>query len=145
MSATCHEPGWHTIFQEASPTFKMRFMYMANYTDEAKFDEFRKTLTWEGRAEKIRMPYLCAAGEFDELSPLENTERLLKAMPGSEAVRGLSGVAARDRRRCLDQSRAVPAGDGGRLDRGALSRRVVPERALVRRGNRTGHQDAVVG
>jgi dipeptidyl aminopeptidase/acylaminoacyl peptidase len=82
VSATCHEPGWHTIFQEASPTFKMRFMYMANYTDEAKFDEFRKSLTWEGRADKIRMPYFCAAGEFDELSPLENTERMLKAIPG---------------------------------------------------------------
>src|SRR5262249_56524117 len=63
-------------------TFKMRFMYMANFTDEAQFDEFRKTLTWEGRAEKIRIPYLCAAGEFDELSPLENTERLLKALQG---------------------------------------------------------------
>ena len=82
VSASCHEPGWHTIFQEASPTFKMRFMYMANFTDEQKFDEFRKTLTWEGRAEKIRMPYLCAAGEHDELSPLENTERLLKAVQG---------------------------------------------------------------
>jgi dipeptidyl aminopeptidase/acylaminoacyl peptidase len=82
VSATCHEPGWHTIFQEASPTFKMRFMYMASFTDEAKFDEFRKTLTWEGRAENIRMPYLCAAGEHDELSPLENTERLLKAIKG---------------------------------------------------------------
>jgi pimeloyl-ACP methyl ester carboxylesterase len=82
VSATCHEPGWHTIFEEASPTFKMRFMYMANYTDEAKFDAFRKTLTWEGRADKIRMPYFCAAGEFDELSPLTNTERLLKAVQG---------------------------------------------------------------
>ncbi|MFL6975360.1 MAG: alpha/beta hydrolase family protein [Xanthobacteraceae bacterium] len=101
VSATCHEPGWHTIFQEASPTFKMRFMYMANYTDEAKFDEFRTTLTWEGRAEKIRMPYLCAAGEFDELSPLENTERLLKALQGpkrfvvyQESRHATAGVAS---------------------------------------------------
>jgi len=101
VSATCHEPGWHTIFQEASPTFKMRFMYMANYTDEAKFDEFRKTLTWEGRAEKIRMPYLCVAGEFDELSPLHNTERLLKAVQGpkrfvvyQEARHATAGVAS---------------------------------------------------
>jgi dienelactone hydrolase len=101
VSATCHEPGWHTIFQEASPTFKMRFMYMANYTDEAKFDDFRTTLTWEGRAEKIRMPYLCAAGEFDELSPLENTERLLKALQGpkrfvvyQESRHATAGVAS---------------------------------------------------
>jgi len=86
VAATCHEPGWHTIFQEASPTFKMRFMYMSNYTDEAAFDEFRKSLTWEGRADKIRMPYLCIAGEFDELSPLANTERLFQALQGPKRL-----------------------------------------------------------
>jgi len=36
----------------------------------------------KGRAESIRMPYLCAAGEHDELSPLTNTERLLQAIKG---------------------------------------------------------------
>src|SRR5262249_34551714 len=50
--STCLEPGCHTIFEEASPTFKKRFMWMSNYTDEAKFDEFAKTLTWEGHVEK---------------------------------------------------------------------------------------------
>ena len=82
VSATCLEPGCHTIFEEASPTFKMRFMFMSNYTDEAKFDEFRKTLTWEGHAEKIKVPFLCIAGEADELSPMEHTERMFKAMTG---------------------------------------------------------------
>jgi len=80
VSAVCHEPGFHTIFEEASPTFKMRFMFMSGFTDEAKFDEFRKTMTWEGHAEKIRIPYLCIAGEADELSPLEHTERLFKTL-----------------------------------------------------------------
>ena len=56
--SVCHEPGCHTIFQEASPTFKKRFMYMSGITDEAEFDRFRKTITWEGHAEKIRAPYL---------------------------------------------------------------------------------------
>lgn len=37
----CHEPGFHSTFEEASPTFKMRIMYMSGYTDEAAFDEFR--------------------------------------------------------------------------------------------------------
>lgn len=82
VSAVCHEPGFHTIFEEASPTFKQRFMYMANIHDEAEFDAFRQTMTWAGHAGKIRMPYLCLAGEADELSPLEHTERLLAAMPG---------------------------------------------------------------
>jgi alpha-beta hydrolase superfamily lysophospholipase len=82
VSATCFEPGFYTIFQEASPTFKMRFMFMANIPNEATFDEFRKTLTWEGYADKISMPYLCLAGQSDELSPIDNTERLFKTLPG---------------------------------------------------------------
>jgi dienelactone hydrolase len=80
VSATCLEPGCHTIFQEASPTFKKRFMYMSGMTDEAAFDQFRQSLTWEGFAEKIKAPYLCIAGEADELCPLEQTERMFKAM-----------------------------------------------------------------
>ena len=80
ITATCLEPGCHTIFEEASPTFKQRFMYMSGYTDEAAFDEFRKTLTWEDHADKIRVPYLCVAGESDELSPLAHTERLLTTL-----------------------------------------------------------------
>jgi dienelactone hydrolase len=82
VTAVCHEPGFHTIFEEASPTFKMRFMYMSNITDEVEFDEFRRSMTWEGHAEKIRAPYLCVAGEHEELSPLEHTERLMKALGG---------------------------------------------------------------
>ncbi|HEU5274933.1 MAG TPA: CocE/NonD family hydrolase [Xanthobacteraceae bacterium] len=80
--ATCLEPGCHTIFEEASPTFKKRFMWMSNYTDEAKFDDFVKTLTWEGHVDKIRNPYLVVAGEADELSPLEHTERMIRTMTG---------------------------------------------------------------
>ena len=82
VSATCLEPGCHTIFEEASPTFKKRFMWMSNFTDEAKFDEFVKTLTWEGHAEKLSKPYLVVAGEADELSPLEYTERMINTMTG---------------------------------------------------------------
>ena len=80
VTATCLEPGCHTIFEEASPTFKQRFMYMAGYHDEAAFDAFCKTLTWEGHAGNIHVPYLCVAGEADELSPLAHTERLLQLL-----------------------------------------------------------------
>jgi dienelactone hydrolase len=77
VSATCLEPGCHTIFEEASPTFKSRFMYMSNIVNEAEFDEFCKTLTWEGHVDKLSMPYLCVAGEHEELCPIEHVERLL--------------------------------------------------------------------
>ncbi len=99
VSGTCLEPGGHSIFEEASPTFKRRFMYMAGYTDEAAFDAFAKTLTWEGQAEKIKMPYLCCTGEFDPLSPLVHTERLFAALPGPKTLvvyqnagHGINGV-----------------------------------------------------
>jgi dienelactone hydrolase len=82
VASTCLEPGCHTIFEEASPTFKKRFMWMSNFTDEAKFDAFAKTLTWEGHVDKIRTPYLVVAGEADELSPLEFTERMIRTMTG---------------------------------------------------------------
>jgi dienelactone hydrolase len=82
VGSTCLEPGCHTIFEEASPTFKKRFMWMSNFADEDKFDAFVKTLTWEGHAEKIRKPYLVVAGEADELSPLEYTERMIASMTG---------------------------------------------------------------
>ena len=85
-TSVCHEPGFHSIFEEASPTFKMRFMYMSGYTDEAAFDEFRKTLTWEGHAQRIRAPYLCLAGEWDELSPLKHTEALMRALRGKKRL-----------------------------------------------------------
>jgi dienelactone hydrolase len=86
VMSVCHEPGGETIFQEASPTFKKRFMYMSGITDEAAFDEFRKKITWEGHAEKIRVPYLCVAGEAEELSPLEHSERLMKVLKGPKQM-----------------------------------------------------------
>jgi cephalosporin-C deacetylase-like acetyl esterase len=76
------EPGCHTIFEQASPTFKQRFMYMAQISNEDRFDEFRRTLSWKGHAEKIRMPYLCVGGESDELCPIENVYTMFHAMKG---------------------------------------------------------------
>jgi dienelactone hydrolase len=86
VMSVCHEPGCHTIFQEASPTFKKRFMYMSGIVDEDEFDKFRETITWEGHADKIRVPYLCVAGEAEELSPLEHSERLVAALNGSKQM-----------------------------------------------------------
>jgi dipeptidyl aminopeptidase/acylaminoacyl peptidase len=73
----CHEPGCHTIFETASPTFKLRFMYMAGYEDENEFDRFAGTFSLRGVGASLRCPYLVVAGERDELSPLEHTYRLL--------------------------------------------------------------------
>ena len=68
-------------------------MYMADYTDEDKFDKFAKTLTWEGHADKIRNPYLCVAGEFDPYSPLAHTERLFATIKGPKRLVIYAGAA----------------------------------------------------
>ena len=86
VMSVCHEPGCHTIFQEASPTFKKRFMYMSGITDEDEFDEFRKKITWQGHADKIRAPYLCVAGEAEELSPLAHSDALMAALKGPKQM-----------------------------------------------------------
>jgi dienelactone hydrolase len=86
VTSVCHEPGCHTIFEEASPTFKKRFMYMSGITDEAEFDEMRKGMTYEGHAEKIKVPYLCVAGEFDELSPVQHSVRLVSTIQGPKQM-----------------------------------------------------------
>jgi len=86
VMSVCHEPGCYTIFEEASPTFKKRFMYMSGITDEQTFDAFRQTITWEGHAERIRAPYLCVAGEAEELSPLVHSERLVAALKGPKQM-----------------------------------------------------------
>jgi dienelactone hydrolase len=86
VSSICLEPGCRTIFEEASPTFKRRFMYMAGIHDERKFDRWRLGLTWKGHAERIRAPYLCVAGERDELCPLIWAERMLDELRGPKQL-----------------------------------------------------------
>ncbi len=77
VSGVCVEPSQYTIFNTASPTFKMNYMYMSGYDDEAAFDEFAKTLTLKGVAAKITCPYLIVAGEDDELCPIEFVYQLM--------------------------------------------------------------------
>ena len=86
VTGTCYEPGGNAIFEEASPTFKHRFMFMSGITDEREFDAFRKTLDWHGYAEKVKVPYLIAGGEADELCPLENSIAFAKALGGPKQL-----------------------------------------------------------
>ena len=77
VSGVCVEPGQYTIFNTASPTFKLNYMYMSGYDDEAAFDEFAKTLSLKGVASRIACPYLVVAGEDDELCPIESVYQLM--------------------------------------------------------------------
>jgi dipeptidyl aminopeptidase/acylaminoacyl peptidase len=84
--AVAHENGLHSIFEEATPTFKARFMAMAGYTDEDAFDAFARRWTLDEDAARVRHPYLVIAGEDDELSPMHNTYRLLERMPAERRL-----------------------------------------------------------
>jgi dienelactone hydrolase len=86
VTGTCYEPGGETIFNRASPTFKRRFMFMSGLTDEAEFDAFRKSIDWNGYAQKIKGAYLVACGEYDQLCPLEYTEAFMKALGGPKQL-----------------------------------------------------------
>ncbi|HEY1504649.1 MAG TPA: CocE/NonD family hydrolase [Stellaceae bacterium] len=86
ITGTCYEPGGETIFNQASPTFKKRFMFMSGITDEHEFDAFRKTIDWNGYAQKIKGAYFVACGEYDQLCPLEHTEAFVKALGGAKQL-----------------------------------------------------------
>lgn len=77
VSAVCHEPGCNTLFNMACPSFKMRFMFMAGYDDEAEFDRFTPNLDLRPIAGDVKCPVLVTAGEDDQLSPLEFTRDLM--------------------------------------------------------------------
>ena len=70
------------IFNLPSPTFKLNYMYMAGYDDEAAFDEFAKTLTLKDVAPKIRCPYIIVAGEDDDLCDIEFVYQFMNEIPG---------------------------------------------------------------
>jgi len=73
VSGVCHEPGCDTIFNMASPSFKLRYMWMADYENEAEFDKFAKTIDLRPFVPAITCPVLILAGEQDQLSPVEHS------------------------------------------------------------------------
>lgn len=77
VTFVCHEPGMGTIMDKSSPSFKMRFMYMAGYDDEAAFDKFAEKFTLHPYVPQIECPVMIQAGEDDELSPVEFTDELM--------------------------------------------------------------------
>ena len=70
VQAVCHEPGMNTIFNVASPTFKLRFMYMAGYEDEDEFDRFADTMTLEGVGGKVTARTWCWPARTTISAPL---------------------------------------------------------------------------
>ncbi|PYC72730.1 hypothetical protein C7C46_25610 [Streptomyces tateyamensis] len=72
-----YEQGEDTAFQMNSPTFKLRFMFMAGYEDEAEFDKFIPGINAQGLGAKVTCPYLVCSGEDDDWSSIESTFQVL--------------------------------------------------------------------
>lgn len=82
----CHEPGCNTIFNMASPSFKLRYMFMADYEDEDAFDAFAETLDLRPIAADIKCPVLIIAGEEDQLSPIEFSYELFDCISAPKEI-----------------------------------------------------------
>lgn len=65
-----------TIFKQGKPAYRANYKYMSNIHDEDEFDAMAERMTLEPLAGKIACPTLLAMGEFDELCPLEDGERM---------------------------------------------------------------------
>ena len=81
LSGTCLEPGMDSIFNAASPTFKLNYMYMTGYDDEDAFDVFAEKLDVRGLEANLKAPFLLVAGEDDELCPIEWTHAIFDNVP----------------------------------------------------------------
>jgi esterase/lipase len=80
VGLVCHEPGCHTIFEMASPTFKARYMWMSGLEhDEVAFDEMVQKIDLRPVMGEMQMPWLVIAGDADELSPIEHSYDLARA------------------------------------------------------------------
>jgi dienelactone hydrolase len=86
VSGVCMEPGQYAIFNMSSPTFKMNYMYMSGYDDEAAFDEFAKTLTLKGVTSRIACPYMVVAGEDDEHCDMKFVYELMSEIPAAKLL-----------------------------------------------------------
>jgi dienelactone hydrolase len=78
VTGVCQEPGCNTIFNMASPSFKLRFMFMSGYDDEDEFDRFVEDFDLRKHAGGITAPYMVLGGEDDQLSPIEHTYELFE-------------------------------------------------------------------
>jgi dienelactone hydrolase len=86
VSGVCMEPGQYAIFNMSSPTFKLNYMYMSGYDDEAAFDEFAKSLTLKGVTAKITCPYMVVAGEDDEHCDMKFVYELVGEIPAPKLL-----------------------------------------------------------
>lgn len=86
VAMTNFEPSGFSIFQTASPTFKLRFIYMTGAKDEAELDKIVQKLDVSKFAPHIKCPFLVAAGEDDQLTDTSYTIGFLNSLTGPKSL-----------------------------------------------------------
>lgn len=85
----CYMGSWYSkdrIFEQAQPFFKKRFMYMAGFEDEERFDEYVADMTVDGYEGGITVPTFIAHGEYDELQTREQAKRFYENVAGPKQL-----------------------------------------------------------
>jgi len=75
-----------TLFDEAPPAFKQRYMYMSGITDEDAFDAFAAGMTVAGLESQIEVPTFVAHGEYDQLTPRELSIDFYEGLAGPKQL-----------------------------------------------------------
>ncbi len=70
----------------ASPSFKLRFMFMTDYDDEDEFDTFAAAMDLRPTVPAITCPVLIIAGEEDQLSPIECSYELFEHIEAAKEI-----------------------------------------------------------
>ncbi len=83
--AACYS-GKRNIFETSSPRFKQIFMYMAGKRDEEEFDKMAAEMHLMDCASKIDRPILLTAGEYDPLTPLQDTLDVFDEISGPKEL-----------------------------------------------------------
>lgn len=91
VAMPCFEPGHKTLLNSASPSFKMRYMFMTDIYDEKEFDNFASKLSVKGLGKKITKPFLIIAGEDDELAPVETAYSFYEELAGPKRMMTFEG------------------------------------------------------
>jgi dienelactone hydrolase len=110
VALPCFEPGAHTIFEEAPPTFKARHMWMAGlYDDEDAFDAMVAQYDLRPHAEAMPVPWQVVGGAADDLSPATRVHDLTRRSPSPTAVTLYAGA-----RHSMTEASSVGLGPGWR-------------------------------
>ena len=100
------EPGVQTIFEEASPTFKARHMWMAGlWADEAAFDRMVAQYDLRPLLRDMQVPWQVVGATADELSPAHWVDEMARLCPSPTSITMFAGA-----RHAMTESPALALG-----------------------------------